>query len=151
MPNTVFDDFVSKYLPAAQHMQLKVEGYDGNTLSMYAPLGPNINDKLTAFGGSLYCVSVMACWGMVYLRCVDAGLDPDIVVAKAEIEYLRPVPEDIVSTTISAGTEPWQQFFTHFEERGRAKIELCSEIHVNGECAVRFKGLYALVGLKSVQ
>ena len=64
------DEFIARHLPTAQHMQLAVADYDSRSLTLTAPLGPSINDKLTAFGGSIYVVAVMACWGMVYLRCV---------------------------------------------------------------------------------
>ena len=142
-------EFIEQYLPTARHMQLSVTDYQQGCLQLHAPLAPSINDKQTAFGGSIYVVAVMACWGSVYLHCVEQGLDPDIVVAKAEIEYLLPVPEDIVARSLPAPEADWQVFFQRFEERGRAKIELCSEVLVNGQVAARFKGLYAIVGVKA--
>jgi thioesterase domain-containing protein len=148
MNGEALDTFIAKYLPTAQHMQISVEHYDGSSLHLHAPLAPSINDKLTAFGGSLYVMAVMACWGMVYMRCVDYGLDPDIVVAEASIEYLKPVTGDIVASSMVAEEKNWDTFFDRFEERGKAKIGLSSEIRVNGELAVRFKGRYAIVGLK---
>lgn len=148
MNGEALDTFIAKYLPTAQHMQISVEHYDGSSLRLHAPLAPSINDKLTAFGGSLYVMAVMACWGMVYMRCVDYDLDPDIVVAEASIEYLKPVTGDIVASSMVAEEKNWGTFFDRFEERGKAKIDLSSEIRVNGELAVRFKGLYAIVGLK---
>ena len=148
MSGKALDDFIAKYLPTAQHMQIRVENYDGSSLQLHAPLAPSINDKLTAFGGSIYVVAVMACWGMVYVRCVDYGLDPDIVVAEASIEYLRPVTGDIVASSIATDEKHWEHFFDRFDERGKAKIDLQSEIIINGEVAVRFKGLYAIVGVK---
>ncbi|CAA0088708.1 Uncharacterised protein [Zhongshania aliphaticivorans] len=148
MNGQALNDFIAAYLPTAQHMQISVENYDGQTLRLHAPLAPSINDKLTAFGGSIYVVAVMACWGMVYMRCVDYGLDPDIVVAEAAIEYLKPVTGDIVASSLPADEKNWEHFFQRFEERGKAKIDLQSEIIVNGEVAVRFKGLYAIVGVK---
>ena len=45
--------FFIQHLPIAQFMGLEVESYDGDTLILTAPLEPNINDKQTAFGGSL--------------------------------------------------------------------------------------------------
>ncbi|MFT6551513.1 MAG: thioesterase domain-containing protein [Zhongshania marina] len=148
MSGAALDDFIGKYLPTAQHMQISVEHYDGSSLRLHAPLAPSINDKLTAFGGSIYVVAVMACWGMVYMRCVDYGLDPDIVVAEASIEYLKPVTGDIVASSLVSDEKNWENFFHRFEERGKAKIDLSSEIIVNGEVAVRFKGLYAIIGVK---
>jgi thioesterase domain-containing protein len=148
MNGEALDNFIAKYLPTAQHMQISVESYDGCSLRLHAPLAPSINDKLTAFGGSIYVVAVMACWGMVYMRCVDYGLDPDIVVAEASIEYLKPVTGDIVASSLVSDEKNWDNFFHRFEERGKAKMDLSSEIIVNGEVAVRFKGLYAIIGVK---
>ena len=54
MSGKALDDFIAKYLPTAQHMQIRVENYDGSSLRLHAPLAPSINDKLTAFGGSIY-------------------------------------------------------------------------------------------------
>lgn len=142
------DEFIATYLPTAKHMELSVEEYNHKTLQLRAPLGPSINDKQTAFGGSIYVVAVMSCWGMVYLRCVEAGMDPDIVVVKAEIEYLLPIEADIVARTKTCDEVSWQFFFRNFEERGRGKIELQSEVIVKGKVAARFRGVYAIIGLK---
>jgi thioesterase domain-containing protein len=148
MDSGALDLFIAKHLPTAQHMQISVDDYDGFSLRLHAPLAPSINDKLTAFGGSLYVMAVMACWGMVYMRCVDYGLDPDIVVAEASIKYLKPVTGDIVSSSLVVEEKHWEHFFDRFEERGKAKINLCSEIIVNEDVAVRFEGLYAIIGVK---
>lgn len=148
MANSALDAFIAKYLPSARFMGLEMREYNGRQLTLWAPLAPNVNDKHTAFGGSLYCASVLACWGMVYMRCVDYGLDPDIVVAKAEIEYIKPVVGDILSRSLVIDENRWSHFFARYEERGRAKIDLAAEISVDGEVAVRFSGLYAIVGVK---
>ena len=67
--------FFLDHLPITQFMGLEVESYDGDTLILTAPLEPNINDKQTAFGGSLYNTAVMACWGMIYLKTQEKGID----------------------------------------------------------------------------
>lgn len=144
-------EFVQTYLPTAVHMQIAVDAYDGKSLRLTAPLAPSVNDKQTAFGGSIYVVAVMACWGMVYLRCVEYGIDPDIVVAKGEIEYSAPVNGDIVAQSVAAEEADWTQFFADFEDRGKAKIPLCSEVIINGGVAASFKGLYALVADKQAK
>ena len=41
------DEFIARHLPTAQHMQLAVADYDSHSLTLTAPLGPSINDKLT--------------------------------------------------------------------------------------------------------
>ena len=140
-------EFVQAHLPTARALEIEVADYDSASLTLRAPLGPSINDKHTAFGGSLYVVAVMAGWGMVYLRCRERGIDPNIVVAKGEIEYLAPVPTDIIAASVPVAEADWDSFFQHFDERGKAKIELRTEVLQDGKPAVSFKGLYAIIGL----
>lgn len=147
--NNKLSEFVATHLPTAVHMEIAVDAYDSKSLRLKAPLGPSINDKKTAFGGSIYVVAVMSCWGMVYLRCIERGIEPDIVVAKADIEYLKPVNSDIVAQSVVADEADWTRFFEDFASRGKAKIALSSEVIVDGECAARFNGLYAIVGVKN--
>ncbi len=140
--------FIEAHLPTARALQIEVADYNSSQLSLRAPLEHSINDKLTAFGGSLYVVAVMACWGMVYLRCREQGIEPNIVVARGEIDYLAPVGEDIVASSLPVDEAEWDGFFARFAERGRAKLELRSQICVGGKPAVEFKGLYAIIGEK---
>lgn len=140
-------EFVQTHLPTARALQIQIADYDSQSLTLQAPLGPSVNDKQTAFGGSLYVVAVMAGWGMVYLRCREAGIDPNIVVARGEIEYLAPVAEDITAVSLPADEADWARFFRDFDERGKARMELRVQVPRGGEPAVRFKGVYAIVGL----
>ena len=142
-------EFVQTHLPTARALRIRVADYDGQSLTLRAPLGPSVNDKQTAFGGSLYVVAVMAGWGMVYLRCREAGIDPNIVVVRGEIDYLAPVAEDIVAVSMPAGEDDWARFFRDFEERGKARMALRVEVPRGAEAAVVFQGVYAIVGLAS--
>lgn len=142
-------EFVQEHLPTAQALQIDIADYDSESLTLKAPLGPSINDKQTAFGGSLYVVAVMTGWGMVYLRCREAGIDPNIVVARGEIDYLAPVDRDIVVQSLPVDEARWEQFFADFEARGKAKIELQTRVDIDGKTALEFTGLYAIIGQKN--
>ena len=89
--------FVEEHLPLGRAMKISVTEFNGQQLSLSAPLVHNNNDKGTAFGGSLYCLAVMSCWRWFYLRCLDTRIEPigppHIVVTKASIDYLLPVTE----------------------------------------------------------
>ena len=139
-------EFVQTHLPTAQALQIEVADYDSQCLTLRAPLGPSVNDKQTAFGGSLYVVAVMTGWGMVYLRCREAGIDPNIVVARGEIDYLAPVPTDILARSLPVEEADWERFIAEFRERGKAKIELRTQVIVDDKPAAEFKGLYAIIG-----
>ncbi len=139
--NRFFDD----HLPITDYLGMRVEEYDGTSLTLYAPLGPSLNDKLTAFGGSLYCLCVMSAWGVVYLKSLERGLKgANIMVSSANIIYRAPVDTAIRAVCIRPPDDTWEKFFHHFEEKGKAKIKLTSSIEVEGKTAVTFEGEYVI-------
>ena len=137
--------FLDSHLPLTQFMGMDVESYDGKTLILSAPLEPNINDKLTAFGGSLYNIAVMACWGMAYLKTQEAGLDCNQVVSKANIEYKSPVRGHLRAICRAPDNQSINEFIESFKTRGKAKIKLSSTIECSGNLAVEFTGEYAIL------
>ena len=143
--------FVEQHLPLARAMHIDVAHYDGNSLVLSAPLSHNNNDKLTAFGGSLYCLTVMSCWGCVYLRCLHEGIAlpaPDIVVSGANIKYSAPVTSSVIEARCSSAHVDWPAFAERFAERGVAKVTLEAEVRNDDQLAVAFSGDYALIGTR---
>lgn len=138
------DEFLQTHVPASQYMGIETLNYDNNALTLRAPLEPNINDKQTAFGGSLYCTCVLACWGMLYLKTQEAGLKCDQVVTESNISFLAPVSGEIIASCNSPSDDELAEFFKKYEEKGRARLSLKSSIESNGVNAVTFSGSYAI-------
>ena len=67
-------------IPLTRAMDVRVAAYDGNLLRLTAPLSPNVNDKGTAFGGSLYSLAVLCGWSLLHLKVKEAGLSYNIVI-----------------------------------------------------------------------
>jgi len=143
--STQLSQFFKAHLPITQFMEMDVESYDGQTLILHAPLPPNINDKQTAFGGSLYNASVMACWGMLYLKTLEAGIKCNQVVTKGTIEYKAPVQGDIRAIRQAPGPGELEKLLTTFKLKGRARLTLTSSIECSGKKAVAFEGSYAIL------
>lgn len=139
-------EFMDTHLPIAADLGIQLAHYQGDQLVLSAPLEPNINDKATAFGGSIYCVCVMSCWGMVYLKAKEHGItSPNIVVSHAEIDYMRPVAGEIVAKCQLESADSFEPFFEAHKEKGKAKIKLNSVVEHNNKTAVKFFGHYALI------
>ena len=147
--------FVEDHLPLGRAMNISVIQFDGQQLSLSAPLALNNNDKGTAFGGSLYCLAVMCCWSWFYLRCLDTRIEPigvpNIVVTKASIDYLLPVTDETIIATCRLDDEAiWQGFVDHYSAKGSAKIQLDATIYTGNNAikqkAVTFTGSYGLLG-----
>lgn len=139
-------DFLLLNVPLARAARISVESYDGQSLILSAPLDENINDKGTAFGGSLYNLCVSAAWGMSSLKAKELGCHGELVVAKAEIEYLRPLRE-----TLKAHAEaPSEDVLQHFQEsymrhgKGKFEVNVLIKDSQNQDCA-KFVGKYALL------
>jgi thioesterase domain-containing protein len=149
--------FFIDHLPITQYMGLEVESYNGNTLILTAPLEPNINDKHTAFGGSLYNMAVMACWGMIYLKTQEQPILCNQVVTEGRIKYIAPVEGRIRAICHAPSEEELTGFFEHFERKGKARINLEAAIY-NNTCvmqidpevkpSVKFSGQYAILKIK---
>lgn len=144
----LLDNFFDQHLPITSYLNMRCHEYTGDSFSLAIDLQPSINDKLTAFGGSLYCLAVMNCWGMVYLQGRQRGINPNMVVSHGEIDYLAPVNDEVIIATCQEPDDAdWNSFFASFNLRGKARTKVSSSIFCNGREAVRFHGQYAIIGL----
>lgn len=135
-------DQLANKIPLASAMQLSVESWDGRQLEIAAPLAPNRNDKQTAFGGSLYSLAVLSCWGLFTMRLWEEGLECEVVIQEASASYLLPVANDMVSRCVLADDELWRSTMTQLRRRGRARIALDAEIFAGAEPAFRLRGRF---------
>lgn len=142
--------FFEQYVPQMKAAQIRLQDYDGHCLKLRAPLAPNINDKGTAFGGSVGNICMVAGWSMTCLVSREAGFDGDLVIAKSELEFLRPLRSDIYAQVRKPDAFAVAAFAERFRAKGRSSLQL--EVRVSdelGELCARFKGKYALVAAPS--
>jgi len=125
--------FMRDEIPLAQTMDLSLHDCDEQQLSLAAPLGPNINDKGCAFGGSLVSVMTLNGWGLVELELRLRGLECDVFVGESTVRYLEPVWEDFISEARLAESADWVTFFDTLATRGRARVEVLCRVPGTGE------------------
>jgi thioesterase domain-containing protein len=139
----LLNSFLFSGIPIAGAMGLQVISYGAEGLTLSAPLGPNRNDKGTAFAGSIYSAAVLTGWGLVTLRLREAGLDASVVVRDAEVRYLAPVTAPFTSFCASPKTPEWGEFLSSIKTKKGGRITLAVEVTQETGKAARFKGLYA--------
>ncbi len=111
-------------MPPVAALQAEVEGYDGQCLRMRAPLAANVNDKGTAFGGSLVSLMTVAGWGWISFRLAQLGLEAEVYVADSHVRYLAPLRGDLqVRAWLDEG-EDWEDFVATLRRRGRARLKI---------------------------
>ena len=75
-------------IPLLTAMQLSLVDYEDLTLMLEAPLAPNINNKGTAFGGSIASICLFAGWAVATLSFVKNDIhNTEIVVYKDEMTF----------------------------------------------------------------
>ena len=142
---TLLQNKLHNEIPLTKLMQLKIEDYDNKKLVTSAPLDVNINDKGTAFGGSLSTITIISSWSMCWLISQELNYDSkNIVVIKNMNKYLKPVTKDLICHTIKPTKKEIQILKEKLKKKGSASITLQSQIIEDGELCVEFEGVYVI-------
>jgi thioesterase domain-containing protein len=138
--------FLYAHLPLARSAGLKVDHYVDGVLQLSAPLSLNDNDKGTAFGGSLYNATVMTGWGLTSIIAKEFECSGDLVIAKADIDYLRPLQEQIIARAERPSSEMIERFRESYAKRGKASLnQIVTVEDSKGQLCARFHGKYAII------
>lgn len=131
-------------IPLSQAIGIAVVEYGASGLSLFAPLENNINHKSTAFGGSLYAVSVLTGWGLIYLLLREHGLSGHIVIQASGTKFLKPVTTDIVTKCTFKSKQQTEKFIKMYKRKGIARIQLEVAVISHEETCVLFEGSYVV-------
>ena len=129
-------------IPLTGYMGVHVAARDADSLTLSAPLAPNVNHKGTAFGGSLAALATVAGWAMVATQLLDADLEAELVIYRSDMRYLRPVTGDLLARATTPEAAERERFLRDLRDRGRASMEVLVEIVHDGQAALTFSGEY---------
>lgn len=133
-------------MPPARALQPRVAGYADGRLRLHAPLAANVNDKGSAFGGSLASLMTLAAWGLTALTVEQAGLDAEVYVADSQLRYLAPLHADLQAEAWLEGDGGWDGFLSTLRNRGRARATLLSQVLLpDGGIATQGSARYAAI------
>jgi thioesterase domain-containing protein len=127
----------------ARHLGVEVERADDSAVVLRAPLAPNANDKGTAFGGSLYSLSVLTGWAWVTRYLAARDLPADTVIQESSMRFLVPVRGAFVARTAAPDAAHIDKFRKILHRAGRGRIRLTVEIHHAESLATLFEGVFA--------
>jgi thioesterase domain-containing protein len=103
-------------------MGVRVLGYDGEQLTLVAPLDRNHNHLGTAFGGSLSAVATLAGYGLLWLKLADRSCH--VVIRDSALSFRRPVRGEIRAVCRSPDQTAFAGFRRDLAAKGRARIRL---------------------------
>ncbi|WP_105213485.1 bifunctional GNAT family N-acetyltransferase/hotdog fold thioesterase [Pseudoalteromonas sp. T1lg22] len=129
-------------IPISDKMGIKVESYTDWQFSVVADLDANINVHNTMFAGSVYSMATLAGWGGTYLALREAGKEGDIVLADANIKYLKPIksqPRAHVDQQVCEGC------FEQLESDGKASYKVPVKIYDGDTLVGEFEGRFVVI------
>jgi len=131
-------------IPITRSIGIQVEHCEVDRIVLTAPIEPNINHKCTAFGGSLYCVAVLAGWSYIYHNMKFHQLEGHIVIQHSEVNYIAPVEGKIRAECVMLDAEILSRFIKTYKRKGRARIKLQVKILFNNKEAMILTGQYVI-------
>ncbi|APW65466.1 thioesterase [Poseidonibacter parvus] len=132
-------------IPLTKLMQVNINKYNKEELVSNIPLEININDKGTAFGGSLSTLTTISAWSMCWLISKELEINStNIVVIKNETSFFKPVTKDIVCHTKKPSFEDILIVKEKIDKKGSASIKIESQIIENNETCVVYTGFYVI-------
>lgn len=136
---------LNREIPLTRHLGFEIVEASPKRVHLKARLDENINHKGTAFGGSIYTLSVLTAYSLVYL-----GLDQEkiqtnnIVIQKGEIKYLKPVTADFDIICEFKGQDLYEKFFHSLARWNKVRETLKVQVLCKGAVCAQLEGVFVV-------
>ena len=120
---------IAQEIPITTQMGLSIASISGKEVKLSAPIRNNVNIHGTTFAGSLCTAGIMTGWTATRKLLDDAGHEGNnIVVKNLETSFHAPVSDNFEFTCAYPEQNKIEQFINHFNEKGKATIEMTSYV-----------------------
>ena len=147
MTHHQLERYLHKHIPFSAAMQVTVQSHTAKSLTLQAPLAPNINHQETVFGGSASTLAILSAWSLLHTRLAQEGIASQLVIQRNEMAYLKPMTEDFTATAALVDEQDWTRFLKMLRRKGKARIRVAAVLYSGQLLAGKFSGEYvALYG-----
>jgi len=129
-------------IPMSKAMSLAISYYDQKSLVTHCDVAFNQNLHHTMFAGSIYTLATLTGWGWVYLQLNREKLVGDIVLADANIRYLKPIKGAAYATT---SIPQVSGNLTALNKSKKARLNLTVNVMTGDKIAAVFNGIYVVI------
>ncbi|RXJ60822.1 YiiD C-terminal domain-containing protein [Candidatus Marinarcus aquaticus] len=132
-------------IPMTKLMGLKINEYNAKELITSAPLEINVNDKGTAFGGSLNSIVTISGWSMCQLIAYELGYEKSaIMIYKNSSEFKAPVHSRIMCHVQKPSEEKIDTLKRKLQNKHSGSLTVYAQIIEKGKVCVEFEGIYII-------
>ena len=137
--------YIHEHIPLTSHLGAIVESYDGNAVTISAPLTPNLNHRNTAFGGSISALGILSGWTLLFLKLKETGIKSRLVIQKSSFDFQDPVDDDFKAICTLPDNKTWEKFTKTLSKHGRARISVQSIIESSSGIGGTHEGAYVAI------
>ena len=139
------EEYLHRRIPLSKAMGVTVVGAGSESVTLSAPLGPNINHRETVFGGSATALAILAAWSLVRTRLEIEGIDLRIVIQKSTMSFTAPIDGEFSATASLTKPSDWSRFVEAIRKKGKARISVTAKLKYRGETVGIFDGLFVAI------
>jgi thioesterase domain-containing protein len=144
-------DRVRAAIPLTTHLDFRFTAFDGERLTLTAPLAPNHNDKGTFFAGSQAALLTLAGWACTTLMAESVAANAavgegaasvDVVAVESSLQFRAPLHGDIEIRARADDGESGR-FHQRLKRRGKASLAILAQAtDAEGVVVCEYQGLY---------
>jgi len=112
-------------------------------IMLTAPLSLNLNDKGSAFAGSIDSLLDLAGWSAIMLALQNTGIDADVMIVKSETEYTAAVRADMTATA-GLAREDTARLLDELKDVGRGRIAVSARLTAAESVCATMSAQYAV-------
>ncbi len=142
MPVDALNDYLHKHIPLTKAMQARVAEHSDTSVTLTAPLAPNINHRHTVFGGSASALALLAGWALLHLRLDATDLRPRLVIRKNSVDYTRAISSDFQAISTLTDETQWPRFLDALRKKSIARIDVSVVLTCEEREVGSFSGQY---------
>jgi len=142
MKKEEFEKFLHDKIPITKAMEVNVEEFNNFKVRLSAKLEPNINDKGTAFGGSITSLMTLCGWSMAFMVIMETDPQAQVVIQKSNINYLVPITGDFFAECVLGDGEVNEQFLDMYRERKKGRLKLKVRCYSGDTLSAEYEGIY---------
>lgn len=132
-------------IPMTKLMKLQLKEINEEYLQTTAPLDININDKGTAFGGSINSLATISGWclcNLLFNKSFDENIN--ILIIKNESSFLAHITKDLTCTVELPNKNEIEVMLNKLQTKGKGSIKLHVKILEDEKLCFSFKGVYVV-------
>lgn len=134
-----------EHIPIARAFGVEVLDVGPAGVCLAAPIEPNLNHRMTAFGGSVTSVAMMAGWASVETRLQSEGRSAYTVIHQSSVRFDVPIESAFRAQPLRPTKEAWDRMCRSLERYGRGRVAIRVEVRVGDSLVALLEGSYVAI------